>query len=120
MPWIRLQHHSQPQGIVDAKEVAGDAPSIGLVERGYLYLASADGASALRANHAVQREHQAGRAGGAGGDVERVAGGRVAGGADPVRTIAGEEQSSPGQRSGERNSLFPIPIRRNLFPKLIS
>ncbi len=37
--------------------VAGDAPTIGLVERGYLYLASADGAPALRANHAVQREH---------------------------------------------------------------
>ena len=38
-------------------EVAGDAPEIGLVERGYLYLASADGAPALRANHAVQGEH---------------------------------------------------------------
>lgn len=35
--------------------VDGEAPHIGLVERGYLYLATAAGADALAANHAVQR-----------------------------------------------------------------
>jgi len=37
--------------------VAGEAPQIGLVERGYLYLASASGRATLEANHAVQRAH---------------------------------------------------------------
>ncbi len=36
--------------------VDGVAPHIGLVERGYLYLASEGGRETLRANHAVQRE----------------------------------------------------------------
>jgi len=39
--------------------VDGDAPHIGLVERGYLYLASDAGRAALEANHAVQCEHGA-------------------------------------------------------------
>ena len=39
--------------------MAGDAPDIGLVERGYLYLASAEGEASLRASHAVQRAHGA-------------------------------------------------------------
>lgn len=37
--------------------VAEEAAAIGLVERGYLYLAGAGGAAALRTNHAVQRAH---------------------------------------------------------------
>ena len=37
--------------------VGDDAPDIGLVERGYLYLADARNAAALRANHALQRAH---------------------------------------------------------------
>lgn len=36
-------------------EVDGLGPPIGLVERGYLYLASAEGAVSLQANHRVQR-----------------------------------------------------------------
>lgn len=39
----------------DELAVGADRPTIGLVEPGYLYLASAAGAAALRANHAVQR-----------------------------------------------------------------
>jgi len=44
-----------------ARELAvdGDAPALGLVERGYLFLASDAGTAALRANHAVQRAHGA-------------------------------------------------------------
>lgn len=45
--------------IGDELTVDGDAPHIGLVEAGYLYLASAAGAPTLRANHAVQRAHGA-------------------------------------------------------------
>ena len=37
--------------------VDGERPEIGLVEPGYLYLASAQGASVLERNHALQREH---------------------------------------------------------------
>jgi len=36
-------------------EVAGERPDIGLVESGYLFLASTAGVDVLRANHAVQR-----------------------------------------------------------------
>jgi len=36
-------------------QVNGERPDIGLVEAGYLYLASAAGEAVLRANHAVQR-----------------------------------------------------------------
>jgi glycine/D-amino acid oxidase-like deaminating enzyme len=36
-------------------EVGGERPQIGLVEPGYLYLASSGGRAALAANHAVQR-----------------------------------------------------------------
>ncbi len=36
--------------------VDGDAPALGLVEPGYLYLATAAGVAAMRAQHAVQRE----------------------------------------------------------------
>ncbi len=39
----------------DELAVAGEAPAIGLVEAGYLYLATPAGAQALRANHAVQQ-----------------------------------------------------------------
>jgi FAD-dependent oxidoreductase domain-containing protein 1 len=39
----------------DELAVAGEAPAIGLVEAGYLYLATPAGAQALQANHAVQR-----------------------------------------------------------------
>ncbi|MBW8720497.1 MAG: FAD-binding oxidoreductase [Polaromonas sp.] len=35
--------------------VDGDVPDIGLTERGYLYLATEDGAATLRENHATQR-----------------------------------------------------------------
>lgn len=37
--------------------VDGETPDIGLVEPGYLYLATTQGAHALRANHALQRAH---------------------------------------------------------------
>ena len=37
--------------------VAGDRPDIGLVEGGYLYLASPEGAATLERNHALQRAH---------------------------------------------------------------
>jgi FAD-dependent oxidoreductase domain-containing protein 1 len=37
--------------------VDGTSPEVGLVERGYLYLASEAGKAALEANHAIQREH---------------------------------------------------------------
>ena len=39
----------------DELAVAGEPPAIGLVEAGYLYLATPAGAEALRANHAVQQ-----------------------------------------------------------------
>lgn len=39
----------------DELEVAGDRPSLGLVEPGYLYLATESGVPTLRDNHAVQR-----------------------------------------------------------------
>ena len=39
----------------DLLEIAGERPDIGLVERGYLFLATAAGVDTLRANHAVQR-----------------------------------------------------------------
>lgn len=39
----------------DELAVAGERPAIGLVEPGYLYLATAAGAAVLRENHAVQR-----------------------------------------------------------------
>ncbi len=39
----------------DELAVNGERPAIGLVEPGYLYLATAAGAGVLRANHAVQR-----------------------------------------------------------------
>jgi FAD-dependent oxidoreductase domain-containing protein 1 len=37
--------------------VDGTSPAVGLVERGYLYLASEAGKAALAANHAIQRQH---------------------------------------------------------------
>jgi FAD-dependent oxidoreductase domain-containing protein 1 len=37
--------------------VDGSSPAVGLVERGYLYLASEAGKAALAANHAIQRQH---------------------------------------------------------------
>ncbi|HEU0202869.1 MAG TPA: FAD-binding oxidoreductase [Burkholderiaceae bacterium] len=40
-------------------EVDGERPDIGLVERGYLYLASPAGMATLRANQAVQKAHGA-------------------------------------------------------------
>jgi glycine/D-amino acid oxidase-like deaminating enzyme len=43
----------------EALAVDGDAPAIGLVEPGYLYLATAAQADALRAQNAVQRAHDA-------------------------------------------------------------
>jgi FAD-dependent oxidoreductase domain-containing protein 1 len=39
----------------DELAVSGERPSIGLVEAGYLYLATGSGEAALRANHATQR-----------------------------------------------------------------
>ena len=45
--------------IGDELEVDGERPDVGLVEAGYLYLASAAGAAQLRANHALQRAHGA-------------------------------------------------------------
>ena len=39
----------------DELAVAGEVPAIGLVEPGYLYLATPAGAQALRDNHAVQQ-----------------------------------------------------------------
>jgi FAD-dependent oxidoreductase domain-containing protein 1 len=45
--------------IGDELEVDGQQPAIGLVEAGYLYLASEGGAARLRANHALQRAHGA-------------------------------------------------------------
>jgi FAD-dependent oxidoreductase domain-containing protein 1 len=41
--------------VADELAVGDERPQIGLVEAGYLYLASAAGVEALRANHAVQR-----------------------------------------------------------------
>jgi glycine/D-amino acid oxidase-like deaminating enzyme len=43
--------------IGDTLAVDGERPDIGLVEPGYLYLASAAGVPTLRENHAVQRAH---------------------------------------------------------------
>jgi glycine/D-amino acid oxidase-like deaminating enzyme len=40
-------------------EVGGERPDVGLVERGYLFLATARGLIALEASHAVQRAHGA-------------------------------------------------------------
>ena len=37
--------------------VDGERPNVGLVENGYLFLASPEGAATLRGNHAVQRDH---------------------------------------------------------------
>src|SRR5688572_30046807 len=37
--------------------VDGERPNVGLVENGYLFLASPEGAATLRENHALQREH---------------------------------------------------------------
>ena len=37
--------------------VDGERPNVGLVENGYLFLASREGAATLRGNHAVQRDH---------------------------------------------------------------
>jgi len=37
--------------------VDGERPNVGLVENGYLFLASAEGSAALRENHALQRAH---------------------------------------------------------------
>ena len=39
----------------DELEVAGERPTLGLVEPGYLYLATGQGAATLRDNHAAQR-----------------------------------------------------------------
>ncbi len=39
--------------------VDGEAPAIGLTDPGYLYLAGPEGASSLRAQHALQRQHGA-------------------------------------------------------------
>jgi glycine/D-amino acid oxidase-like deaminating enzyme len=43
----------------DELAVDGERPAVGLVEAGYLYLASAAGAARLRANQALQRAHGA-------------------------------------------------------------
>jgi len=43
----------------DELEVDGQRPDVGLVEAGYLYLASKTGSARLRANHALQRAHGA-------------------------------------------------------------
>ncbi|MDH3230613.1 MAG: FAD-binding oxidoreductase [Alphaproteobacteria bacterium] len=40
-------------------EVGGERPDVGLVERGYLFLASAAGLGILHANHAIQTAHGA-------------------------------------------------------------
>jgi glycine/D-amino acid oxidase-like deaminating enzyme len=45
--------------IGDELRVGDERPDIGLIERGYLYLATAEGVAALRANHATQRAHHA-------------------------------------------------------------
>lgn len=54
---IRLSQHSLAfmRRIGDELEVGGERPQIGLVEPGYLYLATPGGRAALAANHAVQR-----------------------------------------------------------------
>ena len=43
------------RGVSDELAVQGDTPALGLVEPGYLYLATAQGASTLRALHPVQQ-----------------------------------------------------------------
>ena len=54
---IRLSQSSLAfyRRIGDELEVDGDRPDIGLVESGYLFLATAAGLATLRENHAVQR-----------------------------------------------------------------
>jgi glycine/D-amino acid oxidase-like deaminating enzyme len=44
------------RGAAEHLEVDGERPEIGLVESGYLYLASVGGAEVLQRNHALQRE----------------------------------------------------------------
>ena len=46
------------RGIGDLLQVDGERPDIGLVEPGYLYLASQAGVGQLTRNHALQREHR--------------------------------------------------------------
>jgi|SRR5688572_874614 len=45
------------RGIGECLAVDGDRPQIGLVEHGYLYLATAQGAALLERNHALQRQY---------------------------------------------------------------
>ena len=45
------------RGIGDTLAVGGERPDIGLVEPGYLFLASSSGAGILERNHALQRAH---------------------------------------------------------------
>jgi FAD-dependent oxidoreductase domain-containing protein 1 len=45
------------RGIGEYLSVGGGRPEIGLVEHGYLYLASANGAAILEHNHVLQRAH---------------------------------------------------------------
>ena len=45
------------RGIGDALAVGGERPDIGLVEPGYLFLASSSGVGILERNHALQRAH---------------------------------------------------------------
>lgn len=45
------------RGLDETLSVGGQAPDIGLVEPGYLYLASCAGVQALRENHALQKAH---------------------------------------------------------------
>ena len=45
------------RGIGERLAVDGDRPQIGLVEHGYLYLATAQGAALLERNHALQRAY---------------------------------------------------------------
>jgi FAD-dependent oxidoreductase domain-containing protein 1 len=74
----------------DELAVAGDRPSLGLVEPGYLYLATESGVPTLRDNHAVQRA--------AGADVacwtpaELQAHFPLAGGGRPGAGLAGPER----------------------------
>lgn len=58
---IRLSQHSLAfmRRIGDELEVGGERPQIGLVEPGYLFLATPAGRDTLAANHAVQRRCEA-------------------------------------------------------------